>query len=236
MKDFVAGCAQLFWVLILGILRIFGFFDEKLSPEEKKRREDMYNSVLNDKVKAATVFTNDLMASLPNHLKNFHQWLSPMSLASEDLKKYVYIDDERKIFEAGKPYSEALLDYGLTPVDLFGLIHDLDALLCRAIERGLVSKEGIWVDPSVRYFLNEELQKAATIEAGRVISDSDFSLNYTRGLPLLVWILEVLKYKPLLFPSFRVEMENDMLRLVYDTSVSEDFEVRWKVTKNATTH
>ncbi len=208
---------------------------QKKSPEEVKLIKDC----IAEEVAYTKVFCSSLMSDLPEHLKNFEKYFDSIPRIKKKIQKYVYCEDEKEIWETGNPYSDQLILFGLKPVhDLVSIIFGLDSFLKRVLSR---KGEDLLVNVKNNCFQNSELQKSALFEVSGFTNEGDW-LEYRedrkRARLVLKWILEVLKYKPLLFESFKAVSEEGNLRLVSDESSDmhpisiEELNDRWKFLKS----
>lgn len=192
--------------VVKSILRLLEA-EEELSPEEKATQDALIEACNKDELRIVTAFMK-LMEKLPGYLKHLEGWLSHLPPAPEEVTADI---KEVHYFETGRPYTETLAKYGLTPLSIFYASEGISAIL-RRNHRRHIPYEAAVIDVTNKRFKDPEVHKIMISEISAFIEHDKATAE-----ALLKWLIEVMAHEPSIVRGFKATTEVNTLCFVKNT-------------------
>jgi len=204
---------QEFWETIRPVFEA----EDELSPEDQETQNHLMAAAREDELQIVRAFTK-LLERLPDNLKNVENWLQHLPLRHEDHVEYLR---DQHFYEMGRPYTEMLAKYGLTPIDLCIASQSIRFIFGRQGRIPFeVSKR---IDRESRRFKNEQTHMMLVHEIGDLVECDDATAG-----AILNYLVEIAKFEPFIFPGFEVKSANRELLI---TPASPNTKSVWKTTE-----
>ena len=192
---------------------------------EQKKQDDgvaaMHQAVIEEEMQISSLIRNTLLLGLPHHLRGLDTFFQRLPRISKRMMEVMYLPDELRVKEAGEPYSSMLLPYGLKLTDLYQTIIALDRTLERIDELGLNwdMYQGGAFHVHDRRFLSKEFQDAITWEVAMWVHNQADKESLERAAALLDWVMEALRHKPRILPSFIAVVGGQVIQFQKDPEI-----------------
>lgn len=194
--------------------------EEELSPEDLAVRESLFKANREHEITIGYAFKESLMADLPLVLQDFRHWFANLPEVEKDEQRRLHNDP---VVQAGLPYSEQLIPYGLTPLSIFYSTEAISMLADRLMRYEVVKSDDLVIRAVIETPHEEGFYRTVLHEVANTVECSEWV-----AVPLLRWLVEVAGFKPFLFNGFEAKAAGaHAVFLVRSSSVDDNLYRRW---------
>jgi RNA polymerase sigma factor (sigma-70 family) len=191
--------------------------EEEFSPEDLAMMETLSQANIDQEIQIGYAFKDVLMPDLPPRLQDFRSWFKSLPEVREDERKDL---NDNPVVQASRPYSEQLIPYGITPLTIFYSTEAISMLLERLRHQVIPPNHAVVIGLGAK-----PPQKQLTMVVHEIASVAECS--ELAAQLLLPWLVEVARYKPLLFSGFRARPIAIGIHLVRDPKIDNKPYERW---------
>jgi RNA polymerase sigma factor (sigma-70 family) len=194
------------------------------SDEESEASKALFHAHQEEEASVGVAFKETLMAGLPERLQNIGRWFY--------LVPQVDVEERRELIEepsvqAGMPYSEQLIPYGVTPLTVFYATEAVSSLLDR-----LMRYEMLDINASVVLGVNKvevEGHDNALLSIDLLVDEIEkvSECSERAAHALYAWSVGAAQYKPFLFSGFKASPREEGVSLARTCNVYDDLFQRW---------
>lgn len=177
-----------------------------------------------EEISIGSAFSETLMAGLPRELKEIDKWFQ--SAPQVDMEERRELMKDSSVL-AGRPYTEKLIPYGVTPVTVFYTTEAVSSLLNRLVRYEMLHPEApvllgmnrveVWGSDS-----NPLSLELVVDEIERVTERSEVTARALYG-----WSVKAAQYKHFLFRGFQASPREEGVSLIRTDEIYDNLYERW---------
>jgi RNA polymerase sigma factor (sigma-70 family) len=186
--------------------------------------EALFHAHEQEEASVGVAFKETLIADLPERLQNIGRWFH--SAPQVDMEQRQELMEEPSV-QAGMPYSEQLVPYGVTPLTVFYATEAISSLLDRLIRYEMIDADASVVLSTSRVETegrgNDLLSVDLLVDEISKVSEC----SEAAALALYAWSVDVAQYKPFLFSDFQASPTEEGVSLTRTKEVYDNLFQRW---------
>jgi len=217
VQDQLSQCPTAWMAEVYGA--IVGEADD--SPEEIAASEILNQPNVEQDLEIGRAFAEALMSNLPYSLKQIDDYLRDVPEVEEE--EMIELGQEPSV-KAGLPYSEQLVRYGVTPLTIFYSTEAVAGLFNRMLRHDVIASEEAILKP-IMESPDDVTNYQLVTNAIANLSECDLLVAQA----LLPWIVDVARYKPLLFRGFMARPRGQAILLKQNPHIETNLYRRWQV-------
>ena len=179
-----------------------------------------------------------LMSDLPVHLQNLARYLHGL----KEFKDDEFTDlQESPVVQAGRPFSDGMVLYGMTPLTIYYASEGISMLIDRLMRHHVLQPDlPVIIDPTNQ---TDRLMNSTAVDYSartqrvghqmimlEIVSAAKCS--EAAAPKLFDWLIAVARVKPYLFDGFKADpVNNNAVRITRELEFGRDVHKRWSVTK-----